>query len=284
MKGELALLDLPNDSIKFRATSVKFYYDSADGDTSTNTDDQNISDAINLSNEIVHSDLFEDAANRIFENSFDNQFELSGSIIRDRDKSRKHSAEVELIFFSICFIFNVSEPIDLADSTDLNTQKLAESAANFNLFSYTTSRQKEISELLKKKIFKFINHAEVFFDARIFNFRFVNEMKNADTEKAYEKSRLMIQAYNDQIKGLVLTQSPTIQRISQRLIICFVSIFSGKLYLRNVTQAYVQSNTALNRNFYIRPSMKLTKLLNAKKDCIFQIMKFLYDVSETDNH
>ena len=109
-------------------------------------------------------------------------------------------------------------------------------------------------------------------------------MKNADTKKAYEKSRLMIQTYNDQIKGLVLTQSPTIQRVSQRLIICFASIFSGKLYLRNVTQAYVQSNTALNRNFYIRSSMKLAKLLNAKKDCIFQIMKPFYDVFEIDNH
>ena len=291
MKSESTLLDLPNGIIKFRATSVKSYYDLADDGTDTNTDDQSISNATNFSNETVHFDPFEDAADRILENSPDNQPELAasiGPIIRDRGRPRKHPNEVELIFFSICFIFNASEPasesIDLVDSIDLSTQKLAESVANFNLFSYTAFRQKEISKLLEKGIFKFISHAEIFSDARIFNSRFVDEMKNADTEKTYEKSRLMMQTYNDQIKGLVLTQSPIIQRISQRLIICFASIFSGKLYLRNVTQTYVQSNTALNRNFYIKPSMKLAKLLNAKKNCIFQIMKPLYDVLEAGNH
>ena len=280
MKDESALLNLPNDLTKFKITSVKPYYDPADG--GTDTDDQDTSNATNPSDETVHPDLSEDAADRISENSSDNQPELSEPIIRSRNRPRKHSIEIELIFPSICFIFNASDP---TESTDPSTQKLVKSPENFNLSSYTAFRQKEISELLKKKIFKLINHAEVFFDARIFNFRFVNEMKNAGTKKIYEKSRLMMQTYNDQIKGLVLTQSPTIQRVSQRLIICLANIISNsKLYLRNVTQTYVQSNTALNRDFYIRSSMKLAKLLNAKKNCIFQIMKPLYDVPETGNH
>ena len=237
MKNESTLLDLSNGPIKFRATSVKPYYDSADGGVDTNTDDQGISgaidfsDAINSSNEIVHPDLSKDAADRISENSPDNQ--PIASIIRNRGRPRKHSIEVEHTSFNICFIFNTSESVsepasESIDSiADLNTQKLVESTANFNLSSYTALRQKEISELLKKKKFKFINHAEVFFDARIFNFRFVNEMKNVDTEKTYEKSRLMMQTYNDQIKNFVLTQSSTIQRVSQRLIICFASIVKG---------------------------------------------------------
>ena len=210
MKNESTLLNLSSDSIKFKITSVKSYYDPTNGGTDTNIDDQSISNAINLSDEIVHFDLFEDAANRIPENSPDNQLELTAStepIIRDRDRPRKHPNEVELIFSNICFIFNVSESVsESIDSTvDLNIQKLVESVANFNLFSYTTSRQKEVSGLLKKKKFKFINHAEIFFDARIFNSRFVDEMKNVDTKKTYEKSRLMIQTYNDQIKDFVLT-------------------------------------------------------------------------------
>ena len=151
MKNESTLLNLSSDPIKFRATSVKSYYDPAnDG---TDTDDQNTSNATNPSDEIGH-DLSENAADRISENSPDNQLELTASIepiIRGRGRPRKHSNEVELIFFNICFIFNASESTDLTDSTDLNTQKLAESTANFNLFSYTTSRQKEISKLLKKK-------------------------------------------------------------------------------------------------------------------------------------
>jgi len=49
---------------------------------------------------------------------------------------------------------------------------------------------------------------------RLFNSRFVDEVKNAGTDAAFEKSRLVVQAYNDEEKKLVLTQSPTIQRVS----------------------------------------------------------------------
>ena len=49
---------------------------------------------------------------------------------------------------------------------------------------------------------------------RVFNSRFVDEVKNSGIDKAFEKSRLVIQAYNDLEKSAVLTQLPTIQRVS----------------------------------------------------------------------
>ena len=72
MKNESTLLDLSNDSIKFKVTLVKSYYDLANDDTDTNIDDQNILNVTNFSNEIVHLDLFENATDRISENSPDN--------------------------------------------------------------------------------------------------------------------------------------------------------------------------------------------------------------------
>jgi hypothetical protein len=53
----------------------------------------------------------------------------------------------------------------------------------------------------------------------IFNSRLVNEVKGKVTSTPYEKSRLVIQAYNDEEKELILTQLPTIQQVSQQLII-----------------------------------------------------------------
>ena len=41
--------------------------------------------------------------------------------------------------------------------------------------------------------------------ARLFKSRFVDEIKNTRTDKAFEKSRLVIQVYDDQGKDLVLT-------------------------------------------------------------------------------
>jgi hypothetical protein len=54
---------------------------------------------------------------------------------------------------------------------------------------------------------------------RIFKSRIVREIKGKATPTPFEKSRLVIQAYNDHGKEVILTQSPTIQRASQRLII-----------------------------------------------------------------
>lgn len=40
---------------------------------------------------------------------------------------------------------------------------------------------------------------------RIFNSRFIDEIKNEETATAFEKSRLVIQAYNDHDKEEILT-------------------------------------------------------------------------------
>ena len=96
-----------------------------------------------------------------------------------------------------------------------------------------------------------------------------------------------MQIYNDLNKNLVLTQFSTIQRVSQRLIICLVATFQNdftKLYLRDVTQAYVQSNSKLNRDFFIRSSQKLIAMMRVSSSCILKVVKSLYDVSKTENH
>ena len=107
---------------------------------------------------------------------------------------------------------------------------------------YTASRQKEIVGLFEKGVFKVVTSANIPNNTQIFNFCFVDKIKHIDTDKTYKKSWLVVQAYNDQKKDLVLTQSPTIQWVSQRYIVFLAAMFQDnniKLYLRDVTQAYV---------------------------------------------
>ena len=95
----------------------------------------------------------------------------------------------------------------------------------------------------------------------------------------FEKSRLVMQAYKNFKKEMVLTQSPIIQQVSQRLILCFAATLGNvqtKLYLRDVTQAYVQSTSDLNRDFYIRPPVELATMLGISPDCVLMIVKPLY--------
>ncbi len=80
-------------------------------------------------------------------------------------------------------------------------------SSSFSVSIFMKSRQKEINDLLKKRVFELITINVVLRDVRIFNFRFVDEIKNLDTTKTYEKSILIVQIYNDHDKTLMFTQS-----------------------------------------------------------------------------
>jgi hypothetical protein len=148
--------------------------------------------------------------------------------------------------------------------------------------TFAESRRKEINGLLERQVFELIIISEVPKDVRIFNSRFVDEIKHPGTPQAYEKSRLVVQAYNDHEKTLVLTQAPTIQRMSQRIILAIAACISENhhLYLRDITQAYTQSKSPLNRMFFIRPPPDL----NLPDDAILRVIKPLYGVPEAGAH
>jgi hypothetical protein len=143
------------------------------------------------------------------------------------------------------------------------------------------SRRKEINDLLKKRVFELITIDAVFWDVRMFNFKFVDEINHSDIADVYEKFKLMIQAYNNHDKTLMFTQSLIIQRMSQRIILVLTAcIFDYHFYLRNITQAYVQSKISLRREFFIRSFFEL----DLSEKSILKVIKSLYDVSETKTY
>ena len=263
------ILKLFNKFTKFKTTSVKSYYQI------DLNDDQDYSEnaAPNPTNTAPAGDPA-DNKNSGSENTIHNKSEnidenISAARIKHgRGRIVKYSARINQTAFDVCFVFD-----------DIN---IFQSSSQFQTF-----RLKKIMKLFEKKMFEIIHHKNVFTNAHIFNFQFVDEIKHSDTDKTFEKSRLIIQTYNDMKKNLVLTQTPIIQWVSQRFVVCFAAIMQSddvKLYLRNIIQKYVQSKSSFNRDFYIRPPQKLIALLKINPDCIFKIIKSLYDVSKADNH
>ena len=51
---------------------------------------------------------------------------------------------------------------------------------------------KKFNELLEKEVFEIIHIDDLFTKTRVFESRFVNQMKNEGIEKAFEKSRFVI--------------------------------------------------------------------------------------------
>ena len=65
--------------------------------------------------------------------------------------------------------------------------KFISSPANFQI-----SRLKKLNKLFKKEIFEISNIKDLFTEARVFENRFINQIKNEETEKAFKKSRFII--------------------------------------------------------------------------------------------
>lgn len=148
---------------------------------------------------------------------------------------------------------------------------------------YDDSRRVEVNGLLEGGVFIGVDAEDIPPGTRLFTMRFVDEVKNPGTDKAYEKSRLVVQAYNDEDKVHVLTQSPTIQRPSQRIVICIgISKEDTSFYIRDITQAYIQSTTLLNRDFYIRIPPGLAQYFPGYE--FLKAVRPLYGIPEAGNH
>ncbi len=175
---------------------------------------------------------------------------------------------------------NFADIIVFLQDDDSHSNQLENSSSSIFVSIFAESRRKEINDLLKKRVFELIIIDAVLRNVRIFNFKFVDEIKHSDIADVYERFRLMIQTYNDHDKTFILTQSFIIQRMSQRIILVLTAIIKHNLYLKNITQTYVQSKIFLNRQFFIRSSFEL----DLSKNSILRVVKSLYEMLETETH
>ena len=192
---------------------------------------------------------------------------------RDRDRSRKLSLRYKDSETDISIFFQSDSQNDQLLMQHMQVPTSVPSP-------FVKSRKKKINELFEKNCFEIVSTFDVSHEVRIFNSRFVDEIKNIGTVDAYEKSRLVMQAYNDQNKTEMLTQTPTIQRMNQRFILTLtVNMSHLDFFLKNIFQTYVQSIISLAKKFFIRSSVELEL-----GDAIFKIIKSLYGVPEAEAH
>jgi hypothetical protein len=117
---------------------------------------------------------------------------------------------------------------------------------------------------------------------RIFNLRLVREVKGKTTQ-LYKKSRLVLAGHLDEGKEEILTQSLTIQRISQQLLLSLgaslIASYNIHCELRDITQAYVQSADKLLCMLYAK---LLKELLDTfLPNTIFRVVRLLYGAAES---
>ncbi|KJZ69915.1 hypothetical protein HIM_10700 [Hirsutella minnesotensis 3608] len=151
---------------------------------------------------------------------------------------------------------------------------------------FEESDNTEITDLVGRGVFSFERYDQMIHgNHHIFRSRMVREVKGKDT-KPYEKSRLVVQGHSDFEKTTLLTQSPTIQRVSQRLILAIApGLLQGNgmtLSLRDITQAYPQSQTELFRTILTYLPTELQG--KYPHETIIRVIKPLYGIAEAGVH
>ena len=251
MENETCKIAMSYEIIDFRNIVVKFFF---------RNESENVAN-VKKNENIDHADDKEKVEKAFFSNS-------PFTFKRGRGRSRKLSLRYK----------NFETDISIFFQSDFQNDHLL--MQNSTSGPFVKSRKKKINELFEKNCFEVVLTSDVLHGIRIFNSRFVDEIKNIDTIDAYEKSRLVMQTYNDQDKAEVLIQTSTIQRMNQRLILTLIVNMSHlNLFLRDISQAYVQSIISLAKKFFIRSFVELEL-----GDAIFKIIKFLYGVSEAEIH
>ena len=159
---------------------------------------------------------------------------------------------------------------------------------------FQLSQRTEYESLIARGVFVPIHKSDLRLKGqRIFKSRMVDGgVKGKETTKPYEKSSLVIQAFNDKGKKEILTQSPTIQRVSQRLIICMAAAIrhlqrlrhlpESDLVIRDITQAYVQAHTKLIRQVFAWPPEEIAE--EFPEGTVFMVVLPLYGIPESGNH
>jgi hypothetical protein len=147
---------------------------------------------------------------------------------------------------------------------------------------FEESDRTEMDTLIANGTFEILRYDPNVQYGRIFNLRLVREVKGKTTQP-YEKSRLVLAGHSDEGKEEILTQSPTIQRMSQRLLLSLgaslIASYNMHCELRDITQAYVQSADKLLRTLYAKPPKELLDAF--PPNTIFRVVRPLYGAAES---
>ena len=85
-------------------------------------------------------------------------------------------------------------------NTCSQVDKYTDNDADFRLSQYLASRQKQIAGPVEKGVSRIVTSEKIPSDIQVFDPYLVNEIKDLCTDKAYDKSYLVMQTHNNEKK------------------------------------------------------------------------------------
>jgi Reverse transcriptase (RNA-dependent DNA polymerase) len=147
--------------------------------------------------------------------------------------------------------------------------------------TFALSRKRELDGLREQEVFEIVAREDVPVDTRIFGTRWIDTFKSLEDGSTLNKSRLVAQNYRDTSARDIPTKAPTISRMGERLALCLAAMHVGSdAYVRDITQAYLQASSELERAVFLKPPVEM----ELPENMVLRAIKPLYGIPESGLH
>lgn len=163
-------------------------------------------------------------------------------------------------------------------ATVLATEVIKDHDPRAKLFDQ--AKAKEIQGLIQRGTWKVVLRREVPLNANVMGGRFVLAIKDGGTGKELYKARYVVQGFRDKMKTSLVHDSATSRQASARILVGLAAAFEFELFSTDVTQAYLQSATPLQREVYIKPG----KDFGLGPDKLLKLLRPLYGLADSGDY
>jgi hypothetical protein len=144
---------------------------------------------------------------------------------------------------------------------------------------FESAKRKELEGLIKRGTFKLVLREELGRDPNIVPSRFVLAIKHQENGSELLKARLVLGGHRDRDKSRVVHSATTLKQSSVRLLLALAGMLDFDIWSTDITQAYLQSSSNLQREIFVRPDV-----LELDENQLLQVVKPLYGLSDSGDY
>jgi hypothetical protein len=176
--------------------------------------------------------------------------------------------------------------LDLEQSSaavTLLSEQLLNSAHSADDPRFTEGITAELRGLLSRGVFQLVPESALPRGSNVLGSRFRLTIKSANENIRY-KARLVVQDHLDSEKGLIVPQAPTLSHTSMRIVLSIAALHGWHIWAKDVTMAYLQSESPLSRSVYIRPPKNPAFVTEQCSNRLLKVFKPLYGLVDSGSY
>lgn len=143
---------------------------------------------------------------------------------------------------------------------------------------------KEVGGLRDRGTFQVVKLVDLPKGANIISGRFVYTLKQVGTPDEFPKARFVAQGHRDKAKDFVVHNLAVLRQRSTRMLVSTSAILNFRLYLHDITQAYLQSQEGFTRDLYLRPRAEDRHLFDLAEDEVLLLVLPLYGICDAGDY